>query len=254
MDRVHKPSSPRSSSMQTVLLFNDFCLTRPRLWLRAGRFVESACTTMANLVASEVRAAVMASKSSEPVETVLTADRANELVELAAAQRGDSEAYRKIVERYQYLIGTQMRRFTRDVVERDALVQDVFVEAYFSLSNFRGRSPFEHWLRKVAVRVGYRFWKSRTRTRAMPQLSDEQWEQLRGSVAESVTSCAAAELVQELLAMLSPPDRLVLTLIYLDGCTMAAAAERAGWTTIGTKVRASRARQKLRDLLEGGAP
>lgn len=67
-------------------------------------------------------------------------------------------------------------------------------------------------------------------------------------------TAAAAELVQELLAMLSPPDRLVLTLIYLDGCTMAEAAERAGWTTIGTKVRASRARQKLRDLLEGGVP
>lgn len=240
--------------MQTVMRFNDFFLTRPRLWLRAGRFVGAACATMANLVASEVHDAMMASNSSESVEAELTAERANELVELSAAQRGDGEAYRKIVERYQSLIGTQMRRFTRDVAERDALVQDVFVEAYFSLSSFRGRSPFEHWLRKVAVRVGYRFWKSRTRTRATPQLSDEQWEQLRGSIAEPVTVSAAAELVQELLAMLSPSDRLVLTLIYLDGCTMAEAAERAGWTTIGTKVRASRARQKLRDLLEGGAP
>lgn len=92
------------------------------------------------------------------------------------------------------------------------------------------------------------------RSRLMPQLSNEQWEQLRGSVAEPIPNSAAAELVQELLAMLSPPDRLVLTLIYLDGCTMAEAAERAGWTTIGTKVRASRARQKLRDLLEGGVP
>ncbi len=241
--------------MQATMLINDSCLTRPRLWFRAGRFAELTCAAVANFVASEMLAAAMMDNSaSDSSEATLALDLANERVELAAAQRGDSEAFRKIVERYQSLIGVQMRRFTRDVAERDALVQDVFVEAYFSLSSFRGRSPFEHWLRKVAVRVGYRFWNSRARTRAMPQLSDEQWEQLRGSVAEPVTNCAAAELVQELLAMLSPPDRLVLTLIYLDGCTMAEAAERAGWTTIGTKVRASRARQKLRDLLEGGAP
>ncbi|MFM8477846.1 MAG: sigma factor-like helix-turn-helix DNA-binding protein [Planctomycetaceae bacterium] len=35
-----------------------------------------------------------------------------------------------------------------------------------------------------------------------------------------------------LLARLPPPDRLVLTLIYLDGCTVAEAADRAGWTTL----------------------
>lgn len=239
--------------MQTTMRIDDFCLTRPRLCFWAGRFVDLASVAMVDLVSSEVRSAIMASNSSESVEAGFSTERANELAELAAAQRGDGEAYRKIVERYQSLIGTQMRRFTRDMAERDALVQDVFVEAYFSLSSFRGRSPFEHWLRKVAVRVGYRFWNSRARTRATPQLSDEQWEQLRGSVAEPVTNSAAAELVQELLEMLTPPDRLVLTLIYLDGCTMAEAAERAGWTTIGTKVRASRARQKLRDLLEGGA-
>ncbi len=239
--------------MQTTMRIDDFCLTRPRLCFWAGRFVDLASVAMVDLVSSEVRSAIMASNSSESVEAGFSTERANELAELAAAQRGDGEAYRKIVERYQSLIGTQMRRFTRDMAERDALVQDVFVEAYFSLSSFRGRSPFEHWLRKVAVRVGYRFWNSRARTRATPQLSDEQWEQLRGSVAEPVTNSAAAELVQELLEMLTPPDRLVLTLIYLDGCTMAEAAERAGWTTIGTKVRASRARKKLRDLLEGGA-
>lgn len=193
------------------MLVNDFCLTRPRLWFRAGRFVDTAIATMTNFVTSEVHASAMMDDNLSDSEEVAS-ERSNQLAELAASQRGDGEAYRKIVERYQSLIGTQMRRFTRDVAERDALVQEVFVEAYFSLSSFRGRSPFEHWLRKVAVRVGYRFWKSRMRSRLMPQLSNEQWEQLRGSVAEPITNSAAAELVQELLAMLSPPDRLVLTL------------------------------------------
>jgi DNA-directed RNA polymerase specialized sigma24 family protein len=48
----------------------------------------------------------------------------------------------------------------------DQLVQDVFVEAYMSLKGFRGRAPFLHWLRRVATRVGFRYWKSRTRKKA----------------------------------------------------------------------------------------
>lgn len=212
----------------------------PRFRLRADAFVDGLLGSVANLLAMNATAG----------ET--TDSAGSDEASIAAIRSGDSEAFRQIVERHQAAIAMQMRRFTRDENERDGLVQDVFVEAWFSLSKFRSRSPFEHWLRKIAVRVGYRFWKSRARTAQSPLLSSEQWIQLRDSVAEPLANVAVAELVHEILAMLSPPDRLVLTLIYLDGCSIAEAAERAGWTTIGTKVRASRARQKLRELIERG--
>ena len=59
-----------------------------------------------------------------------------------------------------------MWRFTRNRGEWEELVQDVFVEAYFSLKSFRGRAPLLHWLKKVATRVGYRYWKRRKHQRA----------------------------------------------------------------------------------------
>lgn len=62
----------------------------------------------------------------------------------------------------------------------------------------------------------------------------------------------SAELVFSLLAQLAPGDRLILTLIYLDGSTMAEVAERTGWTIIGAKVRAFRARNRLRKLIKDG--
>lgn len=176
----------------------------------------------------------------------------SEAADIAAAQGGDEAAFRRLIERYQATIGLQMSRFTRQPQQRDELVQDVFVRAYFSLNSFRGRAPFEHWLRKIAVRVGYQFWTSRQRERQQVALSDDEWARVRDASYEPSSASAAAELVERLLGMLAPADRLVLTLIYLDGCSMAEAAARAGWTTIGTKVRASRARQKLRDLLAGG--
>lgn len=226
--------------MMFATLSFEWNAVRPRSRLRADAFVDGLFGPAWNVVATKV------------VTTDATSSAAADEADIAAIRRGDTEAFRRIVERHQTAIAMQMRRFTRDPNERDGLVQDVFVEAYFSLSQFRSQSPLEHWLRKIAVRVGYRFWKRRDRRARLPLLSSEQWEQLRDSISEPLASTAAAELVHELLAMLSPPDRLVLTLIYLDGCSMSEAAERAGWTTIGTKVRASRARQKLRELIEQG--
>lgn len=174
--------------------------------------------------------------------------------DIAATLSGDSEAYRRLVERYQQEIAQQMSRFSRDFAVRDELVHDVFVEAYLSLRNYRSSAPWLHWLRKIAVRVGYRHWTSRKGRDGEITLSEEDWQQLRGSSPNQAEAFEAAELVYALLTQLSPSDRLILTLLYLDGCTMAEAADRAGWTVVGAKVRAFRARNRLRKLIEEGSP
>lgn len=146
-----------------------------------------------------------------------------------------------------------MSRFSRDFAVRDELIHDVFVEAYLSLRNYKGSAPWLHWLRKIAVRVGYRYWTSRRAGDGEITLSDGDWQQLCGSLPNAGEASEAAEVVYALLAQLAPSDRLILTLLYLDGCTMAEAADRAGWTVVGAKVRAFRARNRLGKLIEGGS-
>ena len=75
----------------------------------------------------------------------------------AAVLRGDGDAFARIINRHQAKIADQMRRFSRDPLVIEELVHEVFVEAYTSLKSFRSYAPFVHWLRKIAVRVGYRF-------------------------------------------------------------------------------------------------
>ncbi|MCA9175330.1 MAG: sigma-70 family RNA polymerase sigma factor [Planctomycetales bacterium] len=174
--------------------------------------------------------------------------------DVAAALAGDELAYRRLVERYQDAIGAQMHRFSRDISVRNELTHDVFVEAYFSLRTYRQSAPFLHWLRKIAVRIGYRFWTQNKANDKETALSEHDWQQLQGAQPTPGDTSDAAELVHALLARLPPADRLVLTLIYLDGCTMAEAADRAGWTVANTKVQAFRARNRLRKLLEGDSP
>jgi len=65
---------------------------------------------------------------------------------------------------------------------------------------------------------------------------------------------AAANEVKARLAQLSPNDRALLTLHYLEGWEMKRIAEQFGWTVTATKLRAWRARRVLRDLLQENSP
>jgi len=163
--------------------------------------------------------------------------------------RGDSAAYARLVQRHQPRIAAHMWKFTKDRQAYDELVHDVFVEAYLNLRSYRGAAPLAHWLMKIATRVGYRHWKQRARQRDRAAMPLADFDVPIHDTAAAQQS-EAAEEVHRLLAQLPPRDRLVLTLIYLEGCTMEQAADMAGWTRTMTKVQAHRARIKLRKLLE----
>jgi len=168
--------------------------------------------------------------------------------DIAASLDGDGEAYGRLVCRYQDQVATQMWRFTRDRAVLEELVQDVFVEAYLSLKGFRGRAPFLHWLRRVATRVGYRYWKSQGRKRAREEALMETSTNL-AVAPEALSPFEAAQALHGLLAKLPPPDRLVLALFYVEECDTNEIAQRTGWSRTLVKVRLHRARKKLKALL-----
>ena len=173
--------------------------------------------------------------------------------DVRACLAGDPQAYERIVRRHQEPIAARMRRFTRDRGELAELVQDVFVEAYFSLAGFRGDAPLSHWLNRIATRTGYRFWRNEKRRHRNAPLAIEDWD----AAAEACDAPErAAELVHEPLVRLPPRDRLVLTLMHIEDRSVAETAALTGWSKTMVKVQAHRARKKLKALLERppGAP
>jgi len=67
--------------------------------------------------------------------------------------------------------------------------------------------------------------------------------------AESADPDAALE-VERLLRPLPPADRFILLMLDGEGWSVAEIADKLGWTRVNVKVRAHRARKKLRSLLE----
>jgi RNA polymerase sigma-70 factor (ECF subfamily) len=163
---------------------------------------------------------------------------------------GDSEAYRRLVERHQAYVGQILWRFSRDRRVHEELVQDVFVEAYLSLDSYRAEAPFAHWLARIATRVGYRYWKRTKRQRKRESFTFEEWDQVLAEPSDRMDPSRAAALVHELLAQLAPRDRLVLTLRYLQELDVAEAARRTGWSKTMVKVQTWRALKKLQKIAE----
>lgn len=171
-----------------------------------------------------------------------------DIMDIRCALQGDGAAYARLVRRYEAGIARQMWQFTRDRATLEDLVHDVFVEAYLSLPGYQGNAPFEHWLRRIATRTGYRYWKHAARERE----KKAALETLRIETAhpERLAPSEAAECAFRMLAHLPPKDRLVLTLLYLEEWSVYEIAQCMGWSRTLVKVRAYRARQKLRAQLE----
>ena len=171
--------------------------------------------------------------------------------------QGEIDRFAELIARYQQ----HVTRITNRHVPSDHVAEvahDVFVRAYTSLSGFSGQTPFEHWLSGIAVRTCYDFWRARRREElpvsAMTTehqawmdhvLAAESDEQFR----EQARRQEAAELLQWALGCLSAENRLVLTLVHLDGYSVRDAAGLLGWSVVNVKVRAHRARHMLRKLL-----
>lgn len=177
--------------------------------------------------------------------SVASAEERRVQADISLSLRGDGPAYARIVERYQGVIARRMCRFTGDPNAIEELTHDVFVEAYFSLQSYRATAPLEHWLQRIATRVGYRFWKRKSHN---PMVSFQ--EQVHDQPADQglPADVDAGEEVAAVLERLPPRDRLVLMLLYLESRTVAEAADLAGWSQSMVKVQAYRARKKFQKL------
>jgi RNA polymerase sigma-70 factor, ECF subfamily len=174
---------------------------------------------------------------------------------IAAVLKGDAASFEPLVVKYQPRVFATVRRYARRESEVEDIVQEVFLKAFSRLSSYRGEAPFEHWLMRLTVRTCYDALRSHRRNRefSFTDLSAEEtgWlDHLASQPAEAGDSAATArEIVQKVLERLSPPARLVLTLLEIEDRSIKEIAALTGWSLTLVKVRAFRARAEMRQCL-----
>src|SRR5687768_2984692 len=167
---------------------------------------------------------------------------------IAAVLKGNTAAFEPLVQKYSPRLFATARRYARRESEVEDIVQEIWSKAFVHLATFRGDAPFEHWLMRMAVRTCYDFLRKHQRNRetAFAELSEPESDWLERFVAhpdaDPEHASAAKQLVDRVLAQLSPPARLVITLLELEERTVKEISEMTGWSVPLVKVRAFRAR------------
>lgn len=143
----------------------------------------------------------------------------------------------------------------RSLVEEAA--QEVFLKAFTQLGSFEGRGSLEGWLTRIATNTCLNMVRGSKRRPELTvsDLSEEEDEWLeqqlsdpeQGSVENSLV---AADLADRLLSVLSPEDQQALLMIDGEQASIKEVAEATGWSESKVKVRAFRARKKVREAME----
>ena len=174
------------------------------------------------------------------------------------AQDGDESAFAEIVRRYSPRVFSVASRFFRQRSLVEEAAQEVFLKAYTQLGSFEGRGSFEGWLTRIATNTCLnmiRGAKRRPESTVSDLTNDEQnWlEQQLGDGSEPFAvenNLVAADLADRLLSVLPPEDQQALLMIDGQDASIKEVAEATGWSESKVKVRAFRARRKLREAME----
>ena len=65
--------------------------------------------------------------------------------------QGDRDKFRLLVEKYQPIVFRTCMGFLHNNDDSDDLTQEVFIQAYQSLHNFKGKAAFSTWIYRIAV-------------------------------------------------------------------------------------------------------
>ena len=173
-----------------------------------------------------------------------------------AALRNDDEAARELVRRLYPLVAKLVRAHRPRRTAEEDLCQMIFIKVFQKLSQFSGKVPLEHWVSRIAVNTCLNQIEAE---KARPELRYADLSEEEQAVVENLATSArelapddrlaSRQLVEHLLGLLKPVERLAIDLLYLQGRSVEEIRKITGWSVALIKVRAFRARQKMKDQL-----
>jgi RNA polymerase sigma-70 factor (ECF subfamily) len=177
-----------------------------------------------------------------------------ELVE--AVLRQDESAARELVRSLYPLVAKLVRAHRPVRSAEEDLGQMIFIKILQKLSQFSGKVPLEHWVSRIAINTCLNQIQAE---KARPELREADLSEEQAAVVRNLAttaddlapdqSFASRQLVEHLMNALKPAERLVIDLLYLQQQSVEEIRRVTGWSGALVKVRAFRARQKMKQLL-----
>lgn len=190
------------------------------------------------------------------VETDLQTDgldpKTRDAAWVAAARRGDRQAFARLVEAYQqrvYAIAFGILRSREDAWD---VAQEAFVKAYKSLDRFEGKSAFYTWLYRITTNLAIDAHRERGRRRDRSQPLNEPVNAPAGLDHPSVSAQRRelAEVLRQAMDQLSDHHRAIIVLREVEGLSYEEISEVLGVRKGTVMSRLHHARKNLQGLLK----
>ncbi len=179
----------------------------------------------------------------------------NEQAIIAAAQKGDVNAYNRLVVAYQELAYNVAYRVLGNSDRAADATQDSFLRGYKALGDFRGGS-FKSWILRIVTNSCYdqlRVMRRRPTTPIDDLLEDDEHSSLMEDHSESPEDYVERReldgVVQTALNTLPEDQRIVVVLSDIQGYSYDEIAQITSVSLGTVKSRLSRGRAKMRDYL-----
>jgi len=165
---------------------------------------------------------------------------------IAQAQRGNSEAFSKLVETCQSPVYNLCYRMLNDPYEAEDAAQETFLRAFNNLRHYDESRSFSTWLLSIAAH--YCIDQIRKRRMNLLSLDDAVYLDPPDTAPGPETTLSTGEeqkRVRLLLEKLSPQDRAAVIMLYWYDLSYEEIAEALSMTVSAVKSRLHRARQVM---------
>ena len=166
-------------------------------------------------------------------------------ITLAQARRGQLAACERIFRAFQQPAYSVAFRICQCRETAEEVTQEAFITAFRKMRQFRGDAPFWGWLRRVVVNHAI------STIRRSHKANEVEFQDFLASSAGEQDRVGLAMDLESALAALDVHDRAVVWLHDVEGYGHQEIADLFGKTESFSKTRLSRARARLRGLLEG---
>jgi len=179
--------------------------------------------------------------SSDPLDAL------QERLLVLRVQSGDRGAFPELMALYDRRVAYYVRRMVSDSSLASDVAQEIWLKVYRRLPTLRSPEAFRVWLYRIAHDLVATHWRKRSR---------ERDRQEQAAVGEETSwsdfdLLDDAEFVHRRLGELSPPQREVLTLRFLESLEIAEIAEIIGCPAGTVRSRLHYALQALRQQVSG---
>lgn len=173
----------------------------------------------------------------------------------------DAEAFADLVDRYQHRLVGIMHHLLGSLEEAEDLAQEVFLRVYRTRKKYRPKAKFSTWLFTIANNLALNVIRGRQRKPTTPlavsesgPLGPRPQEQLAidpgHTPAHGLRQRELAALIRAALEELNERQRMAVVLNKFEEMGYAEIAEVMGLTSKAVKSLLSRARSKLREVLQ----